>query len=294
MMIDSEISVRLLLREGVARLQRAGIGSARQEAEWLLGRLLNAKPLELYLREQPIPSEILERFFMQIEARASGIPVQYLLGEAEFFGRRFAVVPEVFIPRPETEIVVEAALGALRVQAEHLARPLRILDLGTGSGCIAVTLTRALPACVVVGVEVSWTALSIAKQNVHRHGVEERVHLVHGWWLDPIRGLFDGILSNPPYIPSAQVDRLPLEVRQEPRISLDGGEDGMRVLFQLITDAPRLLMPGGILTLECGEEQVDDLVRAASASRWVQTVRSLRDLTGRPRGVLITRASTHG
>ena len=276
-----------VIREGVRRLQAAGVEQARSDVEWLLSRLIGATPTELYLQERTLTEQAVARFWSQIQARAGGTPLQYLLGETEFFGQRFAVGPGVFIPRPETEIVVEAALGALREHAARLARPLRLLDLGTGSGCIAVTLARALAACVVVGVEVSWTALSIAKKNVHRHGLEDRVHLVCGWWCDSIRGSFDGILSNPPYVPSAQVDRLPRDVRQEPRISLDGGEDGMRVLFQLITKIPRLLAPGGVLAFECGEEHANKLARTVAARGWANTVTLLHDLTGRPRGVLI-------
>ena len=252
-----------VLRAGAKQLEAAGVERARREAEWLLGELVGSRPLELYLEERELPGATIEQFFSRIEARASGTPLQYLLGEAEFFGARFAVAPGVFIPRPETEAVVEDTLRALRVKEAVLERPLRLLDLGTGSGCIAVTLARELPACVVVGVELSWDALLLARQNVLRHGLEERVRLVHGSWLSPIRGLVDGVVSNPPYIPSAQVDRLPLDVRQEPRLSLDGGERGTRDLLHLLAEAPKVLRSGGMLALECGEAQVEALGRAA-------------------------------
>ena len=271
------------------RLQEAGVPNARHEAEWLLGGLTGERPLDVYLQDPLLSDGDAERFFAQVEARVSGTPLQYLLGEAEFFGARFAVAPGVFIPRPETETIVEAALQALRGRAAALGRPLRLLDLGTGSGCIALTLARELPACVVVGVELSWSALCLARQNVRRHGLEERVRLVHGSWFSPVRGLVDGVVSNPPYIPSAQVDRLPLDVRQEPRLSLDGGEQGTRDLLHLIAEAPRVLRSGGVLALECGEAQVEALGRAAASQPWVQTVRSLHDLGGSPRGILITK-----
>ena len=285
-------ALRDVIREGAKQLQAAGMEHGRREAEWLLSRLMGSRPLELYLQERMLSEQTAARFFSHIDARLQGVPLQYLLGEAEFCGQRFAVAPGVFIPRPETEAVTEAALTALRLRANTLTRPLRLLDLGTGSGCIAVTLARALPACVVVGVEVSWNALRVAQKNIQRHGLERHVCVVQGRWLEPIRGLFDGIISNPPYVPSAQVDRLPLDVRQEPRISLDGGDDGMQVLVHLMAHAPRLLAPGGILALECGEEQVDELMRAASTSSWIDTARPLHDLAGRPRGVLMTRAQT--
>ena len=280
---------RALLREGAQRLRLAGMDHAQQDAEWLLSRLLGSNPLELYLEEHDIPEPTIERFFSQLKARAAGTPIQYLLREAEFFGERFIVRPGVFIPRPETEAIVEAALEALCASAEEVGRPLRLLDLGTGSGCIAVTLARRLPACVVVGVEVSWTALRIARENILRHGLTSRVQLVQGRWLDPVGGVVDGIIANPPYVPSAHVDQLPLDVRREPRLSLDGGVDGMRELNGLMAEIPRVVRPGGMVALECGEEHVSELVRQASTASWVEHVRPLQDLAGRPRGVLIRR-----
>ena len=282
---------RNVLQEGARRLQEAGVSNARHEAEWLLSGLTGERTLDMYLQDPPLPDDTVARFVAQVEARASGAPLQYLLGEAEFFGERFAVAPGVFIPRPETEAVVAEALQALRVREATLGRPLRLLDLGTGSGCIAVTLARELPTCVVVGVELSWNALCLARQNVLRHGLEARVHLVRGSWLSPICGLVDGVLANPPYIPSAQVDRLPLDVRQEPRLSLDGGERGTRDLFHLLAEVPRILRRGGLLAMECGEEQVAELSRAAVTQSWVQRSVALHDLGGHPRGILITQVS---
>ncbi|MBI3330848.1 MAG: peptide chain release factor N(5)-glutamine methyltransferase [Candidatus Omnitrophica bacterium] len=276
-----------LVQEGARRLKAAGLSHARYEAEWLLGRLTGTGPLELYLREGELPSGVAERFLSQVEARAAGAPLQYLLGEADFCGAPFVVRPGVFIPRPETESVVEQALQALRARQARIGAALRLLDLGTGSGCIAVTLARALPACVVVGVELSWEALCVARQNVLRYGLASRVQLVQGCWTEPLRGTFDGVIANPPYIPSATVDHLPLDVRQEPRVSLDGGDDGMRDLGTLVAQAPRLLAPGGILALECGEEQAAPLAAAVTAAGWAQGVRLLRDLAQRPRGVLM-------
>ena len=280
-----------LVREGAGRLRAAGMEHARYEAEWLLGRLVETAPLEIYLQDTPVPGQVVERFLSQIDARACGIPLQYLIGEADFFGQPFTVMPGVFIPRPETETLVERVLEPLRALQRRRGRPLRLLDVGTGSGCIAVTLARELPACVVVGVELSWNALHAAQQNIRRHRLASRVHLVQGRWIEPVSGACDGILSNPPYVPSAHVDHLPLDVRQEPRESLDGGENGMRDLFQVLDQAPRVLASGGVLALECGEDQVGTLVQAARQTAWVGTVDPLHDLASRPRGVVITRTS---
>ncbi len=280
-----------VLREGARRLREAGLESAEREAEWLLGHLLSQKPAELYLREAPVPEDIAAAFFAHVAARATGTPLQYLLKDAEFFGERFLVAPGVFIPRPETEAIVEAALHHLRARQRRLDRPLRLLDAGTGTGCIAITLARALAPCVVVGVEVSWDVLEIARANVARYQLSSRVHLVRGRWTGPFPSgnVFDGVVSNPPYIPSAHVDRLPLDVRREPRLSLDGGADGMRHLRELIEGAPRVLAPGGLVALECGEEHVEPLCDIARAAGWSRDVLPLRDLANRPRGLLIAK-----
>lgn len=247
--------------------------------------------MDLYVEDPPVPHELVEPFLAHIATRASGVPLQYVLGETAFCGIPLTVKPGVFIPRPETESLVEHALQALHERFARADRnhPLRLVDAGTGSGGIALALTRALPACTVVGVEVSCTALQVARQNVQRHGAASRVQLLQGRWLEPIGSGVDGILSNPPYVPSAQVDRLPLDVRQEPRLSLDGGVDGMQPHRALMADAPRVLTPGGLLALECGEDQAELLVRLARALAWVAEAISFDDLSGRPRGVLIFR-----
>ena len=187
-------------------------------------------------------------------------------------------------------MVVDAVLRALRPRAASTPQPLRLLDLGVGSGCIAVTLACELPACVVVGVELSWVALHTAQHNLRRHGVASRVRLVHGRWTEAVRGTFDGIVSNPPYVPSSQVDGLPLDVRREPRLSLDGGMDGQDALRHLLNAAPLLLGPGGLLALECGEDQAEPLARLAETMPGVHRVEVVPDLTTRPRGLLLRRA----
>ena len=268
-------------------MQDAGRHLPRHEVERILSHALDLPPLELYLHDRALPQPLCDRLSEMVRARAAGAPLQYVLGEAEFFGARFSVRPGVFIPRPETEIIVEAALRAFR-GVQRGGRPLRILEFGVGSGCIAVTLARELPACLLVGIEVSWDALAVARLNAERQGVASRVALIQGEWERPIRGTFDGVIANPPYVPSAQVNRLPLEVRQEPRQSLDGGVDGLRDLRHLLGVAPHVLHPGGVAVFECGEEQVPVLIRQARQARWAAEAAALFDLANRPRGVVIT------
>lgn len=280
-----------LLRAATRRLAAAGITPARQEAEWLLGHLLRQPGLTLYLESPRISEPLQQQFLAYVAQRCAGTPLQYLLGEAEFFGRPFDVAPGTFIPRPETETVLAAMLPHLKSLSATARRPLRAVEVGTGSGCLAVTLACEVPACVVVAVEVSWSALQTARRNAQRHGVGGRVHFVQASWLEAVAGPVDALLSNPPYVPTAQVDRLPLDVRQEPGISLDGGPDGLAPYRMLFEQAPRVLRPGGWCAFECGEEQVAVLMAWARAQGWVQQLDAIHDLAGRPRGLCFRRAA---
>jgi release factor glutamine methyltransferase len=273
-----------LVREGSRRLSAAGVAAPEAEAEWLLGHVLQLKPIEVYLHEPAVSPDAAQAYDRLVRQRESGTPLQYVLGSASFCGLTLGVAPGVFIPRPETEMIVDHAARAIAASGAR-----RIVDPGTGSGAIALALAARLPACVVVAVELSCVALQAARQNRLRYSAGQRVSLVQGSWLTPIRGLVDAIVANPPYIPSAQVDSLPLDVRQEPRDSLDGGADGLRDVAELIADAPRVLRPGGLLVMECGEDQALRVLELAQHAGWVHQARELRDLSDRPRGVMLTR-----
>ncbi len=280
-------SVRQLIADASHRLGSTDPAVARHEAEWLLAGLLHVRPVELYVDDVPISSQIADTFHAGIAARAGGQPLQYVVGAAEFFGRSFSVAPGVFIPRPETETIVQVMVDSLAIPR---GQPLRLLELGTGTGCIAITLARQLPTCVVVAVELSWKALWVAWNNAVRHQVVDRICWVQGSWCDAIQGQFDGLIANPPYIPSTRVDGLPLDVRQEPRVSLDGGPDGLDALLHIMTEASRLVRLGGPIVVECGEDQVAPLCAWARHATWMETVRPIHDLAGRPRGVVMTAA----
>lgn len=269
-----------------ARLANAGIENAAQEASQLVSRELGLPRLEVYLHDGVLDQHALARLEAQVARRCAGEPLQYILGEAPFFGAIFAVEPGVFIPRPETETIVSVFLERLRRLGQ---KPLRLADLGTGSGCIAVTLSRELPACLVVAVELSWNTLFVARRNVLAHGMAARVACVQGDWLQPLRGVVDGIISNPPYVPSRQVDGLPRDVRHEPRQSLDGGPDGLDPARRLIREASERLAPHGVLVLECGEDHAGALLAETQRQPWVETAETIFDLTGRLRGVAATR-----
>lgn len=284
-------TAQALIRGAAEQLQAAGCASPRQDAEWLLGRLLGLKPTELYCHDSPVLEEAIQAFDRHIRLRAQGEPLQYLLGSAEFFGRSFIVEPGVFIPRPETESVVEAAVAHLRKLQQRLGRPIRLVDACTGSGCIAVTVACELEACAVTAIEVSCNAICVARKNVIRHGLSPRVQLIRGRWLEPLRSgsYVDAIVSNPPYVPSGQLAQLPADVRQEPRLSLDGGPDGLRDMRRILKEVPRVLRPGGFFIFECGEDQVELLIGESSPAPWVASIDRIRDLAGRLRGCVISR-----
>lgn len=242
----------------------AEIENPRLNAEVLLGNVLGLERIMLYARfDQEVDARQRTEFRELVKKRADRHPLQYLLGEAEFYGRDFTVTPAVLVPRPETEQVVDKCLEKLPEQEETY----RIADVGTGSGVIAVTLALERPSAQVIGTDSSTDALEVAQQNARRHEVKERVGLLEGELTEPVQRALEKsgkklhlLVSNPPYIPSDQVEELEPEVRDhEPRSALDGGEDGLDVVRLLIERAGPLLQDGGWLVLELGEDQADEV-----------------------------------
>lgn len=238
----------------VAELQRAARLIPREEAEFLLMGLLGLKRHELYLEDGQMDEEKAQVFRRMVRAAQKGAPVQYLVKQAPFLDLKLYVDERVFIPRPETEELVLRA--AARVKKTGV-----IVDYGTGSGCIAIALARMFPKAEVWAVDISSQALAVAKKNVGRYRLNNRVRLVQAGRLgdgklDAVRGRVELLISNPPYIPNERVDRLPVRVRDyEPRISLDGGFRGVEVVKMLITEGVELLAPEGVLALEIDQTQ---------------------------------------
>jgi release factor glutamine methyltransferase len=237
-------------------LAQRGIDGARLDAELLISQALGLRRIDLYVRhDQPLTAPELARIRALVERRRGFEPVAYILGQRDFYGRTFQVDPRVLIPRPETEGVVDAALRVLPPPAEGV-HP-RVLDLGAGSGVIALTMALERQDVTVVAVELSPAAAEVTRLNRARWKVEDRVELREGSLYKPAAGeRFAVIVSNPPYIPSAEVDALMPDVaRYEPRLALDGGEDGTTVLSPLVLGAPAHLDPGGALVVELGWDQ---------------------------------------
>lgn len=280
-----------LIRLAAGYLTQRGSPSARLDAELLLAHALGMSRLDLYVQfDRPVTSAETDRFRELIRRRGQGEPVAYLLGEREFRGRLFTVNPAVLIPRPETELLVEAVLSLWRDEGY---RGGWVVDVGTGSGAIAVSLALEHPGCRVAAVDVSADALEVARANGARHGVADAIVFLHGDLLQPLeaRGLapLEVIVSNPPYVAEEEWAHLDKTVRDyEPRLALDGGPDGLAVVRRLISESRRLLPEGGVLAMEVGAGQraaVDEaLAGAGFASRtWHD------DWAGHPRVVVARR-----
>jgi len=285
---------RALVAQVETELRSAGIASARAEAEWLLAGSLGLQRTELYLREEPLPAPQCRLIRGWLRRRLNGEPLPYLIGYVEFCGYRLTVNESVFIPRPETEILAHEAVQCLQTLVQQGRTAPKVLDVGTGSACLAVTLAHAHPACALVAVELSWDALRVARENVTAHRLAHRIQLIQADWTDGVRGPFDLIVSNPPYVPSCEVAPSFTNRSREPTMSLDGGPEGLRFSHRLLDEAPRLLAPGGSLGVESSEEQASMLARLAARQSWVDRVEVFHDLTGRPRGIWLTRAKEPG
>lgn len=264
------------------------VESPRFEAELLLASALGLRRIDLYLRhEQPLNDAELQQFRGFVERRRRHEPVAYILGLRAFYNRDFLVDARVLVPRPETEGVVDAALEALAKESEA---PARVLDLCTGSGCIAVTLAAERPRSTVWAVDLSPGALAVASENAAKHGVSSRVVLCEGDLFGPLDpGLrFDVIVSNPPYIPHAVMAELMPDVRDhEPHLALDGGDDGLDLVRRVVAEAPGWLSPGGRLVVEFHYDQ-GPAVKALAESAGFASVKIVRDFGGHDRLVVAT------
>ncbi len=268
-----------------------GIDTPRLDAEVLLAHALGESRIDLYLRfERTVGPEALSVFKEFVQRRARREPVAYITGRREFYSIPLHVGPDVLIPRPETEHVVERALAeAHRLALLDPFQTLRILDVGTGSGNIAVALARHLPRARIVATDRSRGALSVARKNaLSSLGPNAGgIRFLQADLLSPLhsqKARFDLIVSNPPYVPSAEREHLPEEVRgHEPWWALDGGPDGMQILRTLIAAAPSCLAKGGVLICEIGEGQKEPLVAFANQTGCFASVQVADDYAGKPR-----------
>ena len=263
-----------VMRDAAARLQAAGVEGAWRDVRLLLAHALGVEPVDMILREMDDVDPVgLTTFEAAVRRREAGEPVSRIRGWREFYGRRFHVTPDVLDPRPETELLVDVAIA-------RLPKGGRVLDLGVGSGCILLSVLAERADAIGVGVDISAAALGVARINAEALGVTARAELVEGGWDAALAGAFDLVLSNPPYIPAAEMEGLAREViNHDPHLALTPGGDGLRPYRLILARVSQLLAPGGWIGFEFGLGQslaVSDLMERAG----LEQVEVMRDLAG--------------
>ena len=279
------------LRAAVAELS-AGAESPQAEAEELLGRLLGLSRTEIHLNGARLVSPEQARTLAEwIERRRAGEPIQYITGRAAFRGLDLEVGPDVLVPRPETEGLVERVLEILRAERQRWPAP-RVLDLGTGSGAIALAIASEMPRTILTATDVSAAALVVARRNAAALGLASRVRLLGGSWFAALEEneRFEVIISNPPYISEWERESLPREVRDhEPAPGLFSGPTGLEALREIVERAPRHLAPEGWLALEVADARASHVLAWLTGARDWEEARLEEDLSGRPRVALARR-----
>jgi len=301
---SKSLDLRNALKQGIRLLREARVPSDTLAAELLLLHVTHRDRTWLYAHpEELLDPQILESYFALLRRRAAGEPTQHLTGKQEFWGLEFEVTPDVLIPRPETEHLIEVALDRLAVRELRAGRDpkltgegLTIVDIGTGSGCIAIALAKELPAAKIFATDISPTALAVAQRNATRLGFTNRITFLESNLLaalspsfhqSPITNhqslLFDLIISNPPYIGRKETSNLPIEVRDhEPASALYGGEEGYELYGLLIPQSARHLKPGGLLVLELGHDSLPAVRPLLETPQWTN-LHVTNDLAGIPR-----------
>ena len=282
-------SIKRVLAWASDDFRRRSNQNARLDAELLLGEALGIDRIQLIVQaERPLTEGELGRYRALIKRRRNGEPIAYILGRREFFALPFRVDRRVLIPRPDTELLVETALNGTR--GRHLYG--RMLDLCTGSGCVAIAFAKDRPTWRVTAVDLSPEAAALARENARRAGVVHNLGVLNGDLFAPLpqAARFELITANPPYIPSGDIAGLDVDVRDfEPRLALDGGEDGLMVTRRLLGQAPRYLVPGGLLALEVGFDQAPAVASLFEAAGFAEVARA-KDLAGIERVVSGRRA----
>lgn len=281
-----------VLRKGQRILESHNIPASRLEAELLMAHMLKCQRHDLYLmRDWDLDDAQAQRFFDLIYRRCEGCPIQYITNRQEFMGLEFYVDHRVLIPRADTEILVEHVIKRLSQREE----PVHILDVGTGSGAIAVSLAIFLPGVRITAIDISAGALDVAKLNACRHGVQDRIAFLEGDLFSPLYGhydvrSFDAVVSNPPYIPTQEIEGLDRHIRDyEPRIALDGGHDGLKFYSRLAGEGLDWLKAGGLLAVEVGYGQAQKVKSMLESTGCYGDIAIEKDLAGIERVVLAIR-----
>jgi len=283
-------TLSISVTDGSRFLSLAAIESPRLDAEVLLRHVIGIDRAQLYLRiNETIKAEAEHQFWELLQRRARREPLAYITGRKEFWSLDFSVTPDVLIPRPETELLVEAALERTRQLLKSRAK---IVDLGTGSGAIAVCLAKELPETEISAVDISSAALQVARANAERHGVADRIRFLHGDLFAPLadeRESFDLIVANPPYVRSGDVAKLEPEIREwEPMAALDGGRDGLDIYRRIASQCRGYLTATGHVLLELADATGEAVAQIFANAGGFEPAALLRDYAGKDR-VMVTR-----
>jgi release factor glutamine methyltransferase len=289
--IDSSWTILKIIQWATTYFKSNQIDSPRLTIEILLAHVLGVGRIDLYLAfDKPLHADELTLLKSLIKRRIQREPVAYITSKKEFFGLEFDVTPDVLIPRPETEFLVEETLKYIPQNVDFA--PLKILDMGTGSGAIIVSLSKNRPEHLFFASDVSFPALNIASANARKHGINN-ICFFAGDWFKPIaktRIFFDIIISNPPYIPVNDIAHLAPEITQyEPTKALGGGADGMDALRKLIDEAPAYLNPKGMMLLEIGHDQREKVQKAVANSPYFELVKFITDYGGHDRVAILSK-----
>jgi len=281
---NSGLTLSLAKRRLIRQFREAGLATPDLDARILIMAATGLTQTDMITRGRDYPSaDGLALISEYAERRLSGEPIDHILGYREFFGRRFSVSKDVLSPRPETEMLVEAALEILKDKPSA-----HILDLGTGSGAIVISILAEALDVHGVAIDVSELALAIARENAKKHDVEKRVTFLQGSWFEPVEGQFDIILSNPPYITDAAMEALSAEVSDfDPDLALRGGDDGLLVYKAIIADAVNYLKPDGVILFEIGYDQ-GEAVRKLLEQSDFNVISVSKDLSGHDRMIKAT------
>lgn len=265
------------------------VDNPRLEAELLLAHVLQQP--RVYLPTHPeavLTEDQVVQYTKEVKRRVNGVPLPYITGMIEFHGMSFKVTPDVLIPRPETEMLVELASTWLATRPNAVT-----VDVGTGSGCIAVTLVQHTKCQTIVATDISLSALRVARQNAACHLVSDKIHFVNCDLLRPVQGPVDVILSNPPYIAEHEWDTIPMSIHHEPRTALLAGTDGLQVIKRLLHQASEILTPDGLLLVEIGAQQGKAASALAQAAFPNALIHVLKDFSGLDRVVRICRGENN-
>lgn len=276
------MEIQELQKEGIKRLKQAGIPEARQKANRLLAHLLNLDLVQLIMKEKEmVTKKQQEIFFSMVQRLLAGEPIQYILQNQEFMGLPFYITPDVLIPQPDTEILVEEVLNLCNERKNY-----RILDLCTGSGAIGISLAKYLEKCNVTLSDISNLALEVAQENSRIHEVENKIKIIQSDMFKNINGKFDIVVSNPPYIETNVIHTLAKDVQNEPIIALDGGKDGLNFYRDISQNAYKFLDKNGYLCLEIGYQQKNKIINILEETKKYENIYYKKDLSGNNRVII--------